>query len=337
MWPPPLSETPQEFEVKPRTDGRRIDAYLASRFTNYSRRVIQKSIEAETVLVNGRPVKASYRVRSGDMVSVRLPEMPDMTPVPEDIPIEVVYEDAALTVVNKPPGMVTHPAKGNWKGTLVNAIQFHYDTLSTLAGENRPGIVHRLDRDTTGLLVVLKDDLAHRRLALQFELRQIHKEYLALVHGVPQRDSDYIERPIGFHPTVREKMAIRAPEDGGKAAVTFYQVIERFRDFALVRCKPQTGRTHQIRIHLTHIGHPILADKLYSGRDRITLADIVGPDGLRTLPEDEAQTVLIDRQALHAHRLRFRHPTTDQELDLTAPLPADMERTLAALRTHRAS
>ncbi len=336
MWPPPLSETPQEFEVKPRTDGRRIDAYLASRFTNYSRRVIQKSIEAETVLVNGRPVKASYRVRSGDMVSVRLPEMPDMTPVPEDIPIEVVYEDAALTVVNKPPGMVTHPAKGNWKGTLVNAIQFHYDTLSTLAGENRPGIVHRLDRDTTGLLVVLKDDLAHRRLALQFELRQIHKEYLALVHGVPQRDSDYIERPIGFHPTVREKMAIRSAEDGGKAAVTFYQVVERFRDFALVRCKPQTGRTHQIRIHLTHIGHPILADKLYSGRDRITLADIVGPDGLRKLPEDEARTVLIDRQALHAHRLRFMHPTTDQELDLTAPLPADMERMLAALRTHRA-
>ncbi len=154
MWPPPLSETPQEFEVKPRTDGKRIDAYLASRFTDYSRRVIQKVIDAEAVLVNGRPVKASYRVRAGDRVSVRLPELPDMTPEPEDIPIEVVYEDAALTVVNKPPGMVTHPAKGNWRGTLVNAIQFHYDTLSTLAGENRPGIVHRLDRDTTGLLVV---------------------------------------------------------------------------------------------------------------------------------------------------------------------------------------
>jgi 23S rRNA pseudouridine1911/1915/1917 synthase len=337
MWPPPLSETPQEFEVKPRTDGKRIDAYLASRFTDYSRRVLQKVIDAEAVLVNGRPVKASYRVRTGDRVSIRLPELPDMTPVPEEIPIDVVYEDAALTVVNKPPGMVTHPAKGNWRGTLVNAIQFHYDTLSTLAGENRPGIVHRLDRDTTGLLVVLKDDLAHRRLSLQFELRQVHKEYLALVHGVPQRDSDYIERPIGFHPTVREKMAIRAPEDGGKDAVTFYQVVERFRDFALVRCQPQTGRTHQIRIHLTHIGHPILADKLYSGRDRITLADVIGPERLRTLPPDEAGTVLIDRQALHAHRLRFTHPLTDQELDLTAPIPADMERTLAALRTHRAT
>jgi 23S rRNA pseudouridine1911/1915/1917 synthase len=336
MWPPPLSETPQEFEVKPRTDGKRIDAYLASRFPDYSRRVIQKVIDAEAVLVNDRPVKASYRVRSGDQVSIRLPELPDMTPKPEDIPIEVIHDDPSLTVVNKPPGMVTHPAKGNWSGTLVNAIQFHYDTLSTLAGEHRPGIVHRLDRDTTGLLVVVKDELAHRRLALQFEHRQVHKEYLALVYGVPQRDSDYIEQPIGFHPAVREKMAIRAPEDGGKPAVTFYEVLERFRGFALVRCKPQTGRTHQIRIHLTHVGHPILADKLYSGRDRITLGEIAGPDRVRTLPPDEAETVLIDRQALHAHRLRFRHPLTDQELDLTAPIPADMERTLAALRTHRA-
>jgi 23S rRNA pseudouridine1911/1915/1917 synthase len=335
MWPPPLSETPQEFEVKPRTDGKRIDAYLASRFTDYSRRVIQKVIDAEAVLVNGRPVKASYRVRAGDRVSVRLPELPETTPEPEDIPIEVVYEDAALTVVNKPPGMVTHPAKGNWRGTLVNALQFHFDTLSTLAGENRPGIVHRLDRDTTGLLVVVKDELAHRRLALQFELREVHKEYLALVHGVPQRDSDYIERTIGFHPTSREKMAIRAVEDGGKDAVTFYQVVERFRDFALVRCKPLTGRTHQIRVHLTHIGHPILADKLYSGRDHITLGDVVGPERRMSLPPDEAGAVLIDRQALHAHRLRFQHPLTGQEIDLTAPLPADMERTLQAISRYR--
>jgi 23S rRNA pseudouridine1911/1915/1917 synthase len=336
MWPPPLSETPQEFEVKPRTDGKRIDAYLASRFTDYSRRVIQKVIDAEAVLVNGRPVKASYRVRAGDRIGVRLPELPEMVPEPEDIPIEVVYEDESLTVVNKPPGMVTHPAKGNWRGTLVNALQFHFDRLSALAGAHRPGIVHRLDRDTSGLLVVLKDDLAHRRLALQFELREVHKEYLALVHGVPQRDSDYIERTIGFHPTCREKMAIRLPEDGGKDAVTFYQVVERFRDFALVRCRPLTGRTHQIRIHLTHIGHPILADKLYSGRDRITLADLLSAERRTALAAGEGDAVLIDRQALHAHRLRFRHPLTGHELDLTAPLPADMARTLEALRAHRA-
>jgi 23S rRNA pseudouridine1911/1915/1917 synthase len=333
MWPPELSETPHEFEVKPRTDGKRIDAYLASRFTTYSRRVIQKVIDAEAVVVNGRPVKASYRVRAGDVISVRLPELPETAPVPEDIPIDVVYDDEVLTVVNKRPGMVTHPARGNWRGTLVNALQFHFDTLSTLAGEHRPGIVHRLDRDTSGLLVVVKDARVHARLAAQFERRQVQKEYLAIVHGAPERDSDYIERAIGFHPTSREKMAIRAPEDGGKEAVTFYQVVERFANFALVRCRPLTGRTHQIRIHLTHIGYPIVADKLYSGRDRITLGDVVSPERRKSLGAGEVEWVLIDRQALHAHSLRFKHPQTGRELEVTAPLPADMQRVLEALRS----
>lgn len=338
MWPRPISETPQEFEVKPRTDGRRIDAYLASRFTDYSRSVIQRIIDAEAVQVNGRAVKASYKVRAGDVVCVWLPELPDPNPTPEDIPIEVVYEDEALTVVNKPAGMVTHPSKGNWRGTMVNAIQFHYDTLSTLAGENRPGIVHRLDRDTTGLLIVVKDDLAHRRLALQFELREVHKEYLALVYGIPEHDSDYIERAIGFHPISREKMAIRSEQDGGKPAVTFYEVVERFRGFAMVRCQPRTGRTHQIRVHLTHIGHPIVADRAYSGRDRLTMADLVEThgNGHATLGKEPDETVLIDRQALHAHALRFTHPMTGQEVSLCAPLPADMARSLQALREHRA-
>jgi len=334
MWPPPLSETPQEFEVKTRSDGKRIDSYLAGRYSDYSRRVIQKVIDADAVLVNGRPVKASYRVRTGDVVSVRLPELPATTPEPENIPIEVLYEDDALLVVNKPAGMVTHPAKGNWRGTMVNALQFHFDTLSTLGGENRPGIVHRLDRDTTGLLVVVKNDVAHRKLALRFERREVYKEYLALVSGVPQRHSDYIEKAIGFHPTCREKMAIRLAVDGGKPAVTFYEVAERFRGFALVRCKPQTGRTHQIRIHLAHIGHPILADKLYSGRDKIVLADLLGQERRNQAADTQGDLTMIDRQALHAHRLRFEHPLTGRELDLTAPLPADFARTLDALRTH---
>jgi 23S rRNA pseudouridine1911/1915/1917 synthase len=234
--------------------------------------------------------------------------------------------------------MVTHPAKGNWRGTLVNAIQFHYDRLSTLAGENRPGIVHRLDRDTTGLLIVVKDDLVHRKLAMQFELREVHKEYLALVYGVPQRDSDYIERSIGFHPLSREKMAIRSAQDGGKPAVTFYEVIERFRGYALVRCKPETGRTHQIRVHLTHIGHPIVADKAYSGRDRLTLAELIDPPSAASsvTPGDRLEDVLIERQALHAHALRFTHPATGKEIALSAPLPADMARSLDALRMRRA-
>jgi 23S rRNA pseudouridine1911/1915/1917 synthase len=331
MSPPELSPTPCEFVVKARMVGKRIDAYLASRFPDYSRSVVQKVIDVGAVLVNGQPVKASYKVRLNDVIRVWLPELVDDAPVPEDIPITVVYEDSTLTVVNKPAGMVVHPAKGHWTGTLVNALQFHYDALSSVGGENRPGIVHRLDRDTTGLLLVAKLDAAHKHLAQQFEQRTIHKEYLALVAGVPQRDSDYIERTIGFHPTNREKMAIRLPEDGGKEAVTFYEVLERFRGYAFVRCKPATGRTHQIRVHLAHIGHPIIADRAYSGRGRLTLGDLLGTSA----SEADAEAVLIDRQALHAHRLRLDHPQSGEPLDLTAPLPEDMTRTLEALRKHR--
>jgi 23S rRNA pseudouridine1911/1915/1917 synthase len=331
MSPPELSSTPSEFVVKARMVGKRIDAYLASRYPDYSRSVVQKVIDVGAVLVNGQPTKASYRVRLDDRICVWLPELADDAPTPEDIPITVVYEDATLTVVNKPAGMVVHPAKGHWTGTLVNALQFHYDTLSTAGGAQRPGIVHRLDRDTTGLLLVAKADPAHKQLAQQFEQRSVHKEYLALVAGVPERDSDYIERTIGFHPTSREKMAIRLPEDGGKAAVTFYEVMERFRGYALVRCKPATGRTHQIRVHLAHIGHPIIADKAYSGRDRLTLGDLIGPGA----SEADGESVLIDRQALHAHALRFEHPDTRQAVHLTAPLPEDMTRTLEALRRLR--
>ncbi|HEX8199054.1 MAG TPA: RluA family pseudouridine synthase [Isosphaeraceae bacterium] len=328
MSPPELSPTPSDFQVKARMVGKRIDAYLASRFPDYSRSVIQKVIDAGAVQVNGQPVKASYRVRLDDQIRVWLPELADEAPTPEEIPIPVVYEDEALVVVDKPPGMVTHPAKGHWSGTLVNALQFHFDTLSTVGGENRPGIVHRLDRDTSGLLIVAKDDRAHKGLAQQFEARTIQKEYLALVAGVPERDSDYVERPIGFHPTNREKMAIRLPADGGKEAVTFYEVRERFARAALVRCRPQTGRTHQIRIHLAHVGHPILADKLYSGRDRVTRCDLLGPDA------PDAGAVLLARQALHAHALRLVHPLTGATLSFTAPLPADMAGVLAVLRGH---
>src|SRR3954471_18632019 len=183
--PPELSNIPSEFVVKARMVGKRIDAYLSSRYPDYSRSVIQKVIEAGAVLINGQPAKASSKVRLDDAITVWLPELADDAPVPEDIPIPVVFEDDTFVVVNKPPGMVTHPAKGHWAGTLVNALQFHFDTLSTVGGERRPGIVHRLDRDTTGLLLVAKTDTAHRHLAQQFERRTIHKEYLALVSGVP--------------------------------------------------------------------------------------------------------------------------------------------------------
>jgi 23S rRNA pseudouridine1911/1915/1917 synthase len=328
--PPQLSTTPCEFLVKARMSGKRIDAYLSHRYPDYSRSVMQKVIDAGAVLVNGETVKASYRVKLDDAVQVWLPELADDAPIPEDIPLDVLYDDPAFTVVNKPAGMVVHPAKGHWTGTLVNALQFRFDSLSTVGGERRPGIVHRLDRDTTGLLIVARDDKAHRELSAQFEQRTVQKEYLALVSGSPERDSDYIERPIGPHPTSREKMAIRLPEDGGKEAVTFYQVVDRFRGHALVRCKPRTGRTHQIRVHLAHVGCPIVADKAYSGRDKLTLGDVLGDPSA-----PDADVVLIDRQALHAHTLRFTHPSTGQDLEFVAPPPADFARALAALRGER--
>ena len=320
--PPSLSATPTEFAVKPRMVGKRIDAYLSNRYQDYSRSVIQKVIEAGAVLINGSPPKASYKVRLDDRITIWLPELSDDAPVPEDIPIPVIHEDDKLVVVNKPPGMVTHPAKGNWSGTLVNALQFHFDKLSTTAGDHRPGIVHRLDRDTSGLLIVAKCDQAHKLLAAQFEARTIAKQYLAIVRGEPSRDSDFIEKPIGPHPIDRERMAIRPPEDGGKEAATFYEVLERFGGHALVRCRPKTGRTHQIRVHLTHIGHPIVADKMYAGQSRLTVGDLGG----------EGDEVLIERQALHAHRLEFVDPSTNQRIKLEAPIPEDMARTIEALR-----
>jgi 23S rRNA pseudouridine1911/1915/1917 synthase len=324
--PPELSTIPSDFVVKARMVGKRIDSYLASRYPDYSRSVIQKVIDASAVLINGQPTKASYRVREGDEIRIWLPDLGDGSFVPEDIPI---YEDEHFTVVNKPPGLVTHPGRGNWSGTLVNALQFHFDSLSTVGGDHRPGIVHRLDRDTSGLLIVAKSDQAHKALSWQFETRAVRKEYLALVYGTPSRDSDFIEKPLGMHPTQREKVAIRTVEDGGKDALTFYEVLERFDGYALVRCLPKTGRTHQIRVHLASIGHPILADKAYANRSSFTMGDLLGPD------HPEASTVLLDRQALHAHALHLEHPITGQAIDFNAPLPDDMTAALNALRAHR--
>lgn len=321
-----LSETPVEFVIRARSGARRIDHYLHSRFPSYSRSVLQKVIDAGAVLINDRPVKASYKVQLNDRVRVWLPVLDDERPQAEEIPLRFIFEDERFVVVDKPPGMVVHPAKGHWTGTLVNAIQHHLDTLSNVSGELRPGIVHRLDRDTSGLILVAKDDEAHQKLARQFEDRSIEKEYLAIVHHAPDRDADVIERLIGHHPTHREKMAIRRAEDGGKPASTFYQVIERFPRFSVLKCVPKTGRTHQIRVHLTHIGCPIVADALYSGRNRLTIGDVQGPE----VPDPER--VLIERQALHAHRLKLDHPRTGERLEFVSPPPPDMAAVIDALR-----
>jgi 23S rRNA pseudouridine1911/1915/1917 synthase len=327
---PPLSSKPLDINVKRKQEGVRLDQYLVTVFPGYSRSVIQKVIEAMAVLVNGTPAKASYKVRNGDHIRIWLPEPSHDAPVPEDIPLQVLYEDEFLAVINKPADMVVHPAKGHWSGTLVNALRFHFGQLSDLSGEYRPGIVHRLDRDTSGVILVAKEEMTHRDLSYQFEHRKVFKEYLALTQGVLDRDSDYIEGRIGRHPHDRVKMAVTDEEDeDSKEACSYYEVIERFRGYSFCRIQPRTGRTHQIRVHLASVGCPVLADKIYSGRDCLRLSDLV--PGL----DPSADEVLMPRQALHAGRLRFHHPRLRQMIEAEAPLPPEFQKTLEALRKHR--
>jgi 23S rRNA pseudouridine1911/1915/1917 synthase len=320
-----------DLTAKRKVEGLRLDQYLAGLFPDFSRSVIQKVIDAGAVLVNGRQAKASYRVRHDDHIRLWLPEPTHDIPVPEDIPLEILYEDPYLALINKPADMVVHPAKGHWTGTLVNALQFRFGQLSHLSGDYRPGIVHRLDRDTSGVILVAKDELTHRDLSLQFEHRKIFKEYLAITAGVLDRDSDYIEARIGRHPNDRVKMAALDEEDeeDGKDACSYYEVIERFRGFTFCRIHPRTGRTHQIRVHLASVGCPVLADKIYGGRDNLRLSDLV-PD-----LDPAADEVLMPRQALHAGRLRFFHPRLREVIEAEAPLPAEFQKTLAALRQYR--
>lgn len=333
-----LSADPVVVTVESRAHGWRVDHYLARLYPNYSRALFQKAIEQGAVLVNGLTVKASRRLRVNDVVSVRLPQAPDETLPPEDIPLEVVYEDQWLVVINKAAGMITHPGKAHYRGTLAGALQFHFDSLSDVAGKLRPGIVHRLDRDTSGLIVVAKDNQVHHALSRQFERREVSKEYQAIVWGVIERDADRIDTFMRVNPKRREAMMVC--EEGGRArqAVTRYEVLERFHDFTNVRLLPRTGRTHQLRVHLRHLGHPIVADRLYGGRAALTRSYLEGaalPKSLRRKEKDspaDPADLLISRQALHARRLAFRHPATGLPLEFEAPLPADMENTLLALR-----
>jgi 23S rRNA pseudouridine1911/1915/1917 synthase len=320
-----------ELTAKIRLDGLRLDQYLVSQFPDYSRSVVQRVIESGGVQVNGKPAKASYKVRHGDQIRVLPPEPTHPTPVPEDIPLHVLYEDPYFAVVNKPADMVVHPAKGHWSGTLVNALRFHFDRLSGVNGDYRAGIVHRLDRDTSGVILIAKEEQTHRDLSLLFEQRKVFKEYVALTAGVLDRDSDYIEGRIAHHPSDRVKMTVTDDEDDedAKDACSYYEVIERFRGFSFCRVQPRTGRTHQIRVHLASVGCPVLADKVYSGRDRLHLSDLA--PGLDPAHDE----LLLSRQALHAFRLRFRHPREGTMLEVEAPLPEDFQKTLAALRRYR--
>ena len=304
---------------------RRVDKYLHGRFTNFSRVMIQEIIKGGGVKVDGKTVKPSFKLSPGDKIELTLPELPSKEILAQDIPLNIIYEDDDIIVLNKQPDMIVHPARGNMYGTLVNALAFYSDKLSSGLGEFRPGIVHRLDRDTTGVMVITKNDTAQWKIAKQFEQRKTKKSYLAIVHGVPELTADRINAPLGVHPRIREKYAIR-PENG-KEAITFYEVAESFRGFSLLKLTPKTGRTHQIRVHLSYIKHPIVGDDMYGGK-------LVYPWQLAQ-GEPTVQEPIINRVALHAWTLEFKHPTTKESVKFEAPLPEDMQKLLEMLRKYR--
>jgi 23S rRNA pseudouridine1911/1915/1917 synthase len=307
----------------------RIDRYLAQQVENATRNKVQEAIEEARVLVNGHPVKSNYRIKSCDSIQITFLRPPAPELAPEEIPIDIIYEDEDLLVVNKAPGMVVHPAFGNWTGTLANAILHHLGKDADELDKSglRPGIVHRLDKDTSGLIIIAKNPIALHRLATQFARRQVEKVYKAIVWGVPTPTSGTIKTNIGRSRKNRKVMA-NFPFEGleGKHAVTDYEVIEELRYFSLVSLVLHTGRTHQIRVHLQHLGHPILGDTTYGGASPRVLPFSRSEQFTKNLIE------LMPRQALHAETLRFRQPTSGELLTFSAPLPDDMLAVLGKIR-----
>ena len=305
------------LEVSPAEAGERLDVYLHRHFPAFSRSALKRWVEEERVVVGGRVVRASRMLRAGEQIQITVPPPPPPLPIPQDIPLEVLYEDSSLLVILKPAGLVVHPGAGNQHGgTLVNALLSHTETLSTEAGDFRPGIVHRLDRETSGLMVIARDDDTHRRIAAQFKARMVKKEYLALAHGHPDISEGRIDEPLGRSLVERKKMAIR-PDAAGKSSLTLWRTIGTLGRFTWFRCFPHTGRTHQIRVHLKSIGHPIACDFLYGRERELTLSAARGRK-----PQGKEPTVL-ERHALHAFRLSFRHPEDGRPLQFESPLPAD--------------
>jgi 23S rRNA pseudouridine1911/1915/1917 synthase len=305
---------------------RRLDQYLVDRVGYLSRAEVQRLIKDELVKVNGKPTKPSYHPRDGDEVEMFAPPKPVSELVPENIALDIVYEDEHFLALNKQKDLIVHPARGKWTGTLVNGLVYYGKTWSKAGGDWRPGILHRLDRNTTGIMLVAKSDEAHWRLARQFENRTIQKTYMAIIHGIPPLLGDVIDMPIGKDRYNREKQAVRKIENGGKQAVTIYEVKENFhihptpqleQKFALVHLSPKTGRTHQLRVHMAATGNPIVGDTIYGGRIF------------------ETEKFRFERQALHAYQITFVHPATLKTMTLTAPLPPDMTELLSHLRSQQ--
>ena len=283
--------------------GVRLDSFLACRVPELTRSAAARLIETGRVTVAGRTAAKSCRLEGGELVEAELPDPEPTQALPQDIPLDVVYEDEDVIVVNKPAGLVVHPAPGHPDGTLVNALLHHCgSSLSGIGGELRPGIVHRIDRDTSGLIIAAKNDAAHQALSAQLQDHTLARTYEAVVVGNLREDRGTVDAPIGRHHTDRKKMAVT--DRGGRAAVTHWEVLERFQGFTHVRCRLETGRTHQIRVHMAHIGHPLTGDFLYGAEDRD----------------------LIPRPALHSGYLSFRHPITGENMQFSVPLPEDMAR-----------
>lgn len=306
--------TEQTFSVSVDDDGQRIDVYLSSK-TSLSRSSIQEPISSGAVTVNGTAVKPSYRVRMEDRIQVIFPEREPVTLVAEPLPIEVIYRDEDIIVVNKPPGMVMYPAAGHSGGTLMNAIAWHADRLATIGAPVRPGVVHRIDKDTSGLVVVALSDEAYFGLVSQFRERTIERRYIALVYGSMKEERGEIELKIGRSPLHRKKMSTRVKR--GKPALTSWRVLERYSMATMIEAKLATGRTHQIRVHFSALGHPVLGDRDYGKKTSLRLNNMA---------------LKIPRQMLHAERLGFSHPVTGKWLEFRVPLPEDMMEVVRALR-----
>lgn len=297
------------FTIEEDMEGLRIDKCISTAFDSLSRSYIQKIIKEEAVMVNGSPVKSSYKVKVSDEIAFSVPEAVEPDILPENIPLDILYEDADVIVVNKPKGMVVHPAAGHYSKTLVNALLYHcHDSLSGINGCLRPGIVHRIDKDTTGSLIVCKTDAAHKAIARQLKKHSITRCYRAICHGVLPKDQGTIDRPIGRSPADRKKMAVLA--EGGKRAVTHYKVLQRFDKYTYIECTLETGRTHQIRVHMASIGHPILGDPLYSRLN---------------------SPFKLEGQTLHAKTLGFIQPRTKEYIEVDAPLPQYFQHLLEIL------
>jgi len=305
--------------VPPELDGTRLDRCIADLHPELTRSRTRKLIDGGHVALNDQPTKASATVHTGDRIVVDVPPAEPLELEGEDIPLDIVFEDDDLLVINKPTGLVIHPAAGNPAGTLVNALIHHCTDLSGIGGVERPGIVHRLDKDTTGLLVVAKSDRAHLGLSLAFRNRKVRKTYLSVCYGTPRTKEGVIDAPIDRHPRERQHMAV---VKDGRPARTVYQVRESFGSTSLIECRPVTGRTHQIRVHMAHIGHALVGDPLYAGRQWRSLEDPRAASACRGFP----------RQALHAWRLEFAHPVTKELICFDAPPPDDFEELLEVLR-----